>query len=76
MTGLSILKLLLTLINNLLQYLQNKKVIDNWQAHHIKKRTSDIEKIINEAKQIRRAANDKFDESDGVPDDSDSNLRD
>lgn len=76
MNWLAVLRALLGLASSITTYLQNKQLIEAGEALAIAEGLKNAQEAINKANQARRAAERKFDESGGVPDDSDPNLRD
>lgn len=76
MAWLSFLIALLKAVSGLTDYLQQRKLIEATQAEIIKKNMENAVSAIEKAKSARKAAIDKFNAADGVPDESDPNLRD
>lgn len=76
MNGLAILRAVLGLASLLTTYLQNKQLIKAGEAKAIAEGLKNAQEATEKARRARNAALRKFDESNGVPDDSDPNLRD
>ena len=76
MSLLALLQAVLGLAGSLTAYLKDKQLLDAGEALAISKGLQDAQTSILKAKQARITANSKFDKSDGVPDDTDPNLRD
>lgn len=73
---LAILKTLLSLANNLTQYLNDKQLLKAGEAQAIKQGLESGIVIIEKATKARRDALRDFDKRDGLPDETDPNLRD
>lgn len=76
MNWLAILRALLGLASSITSYLQERQLIEAGEARAIAEGLKNAQDAITKANQARRTAERKFDESGGVPDDSDPNLRD
>lgn len=76
MAWLSVIIALLKAVSGLTDYLQQRDLIEIAQAEIIKKNMENALNAVQKAKAARKAAADKFDAANGVPDESDKNLRD
>lgn len=76
MTLLKLLRALLGLANTLASYLQERQLIEAGEAKAIAEGYKNAEDAIMRAKAARTDSNTKFNDSDGVPDEDDPNLRD
>lgn len=76
MTWLAVIRLAFSLANTLLTYVQQRQLITAGEAKQLAK---DLERSLALLDKIRKAGDDaasKFDNANGVPDDTDPNLRD
>lgn len=76
MTWLAVIRLVFSLANTLLTYVQQRQLITAGEAKQLAK---DLERSLALLDKIRKAGDDaasKFDNANGVPDDTDPNLRD
>lgn len=76
MGWLSILKALLGLASGLTTYLQQRQLIEAGQAQAINEGLKNAKEAIHKANAARADAVTDFDKRNGLPDDSDPNLRD
>ena len=76
MNWLAILRALLGLAGTLSNYLREKQLLDAGEARAIAEGLKNAQEATTKAREARRNAVRKFDDSDGVPDESDPNLRD
>lgn len=76
MTWLAILQAILGFAQSIATYLNNSQLITAGEAQAILKGIQNAQTAIDKARGARAAANRKFDERDGLPDDDDPNLRD
>ena len=76
MNWLAILRALLGLSSSLATYLQEKQLLDAGEAKAISESLKNAQEATNKARKARNAAISKFDDTDGLPDNDDPNLRD
>lgn len=76
MVWLNLLIGILGVAGGLLDYLRQRELINGAQAELAKKNLEAALDITQKARAARKIAGDKFDAANGVPDDSDPNLRD
>ena len=76
MSWVAILRALLSLSSSVAAYVQEKQLLEAGEAKAIAEGLRNAQIAINKARKARDAANTDFDKRDGVPDESDPNLRD
>lgn len=76
MGWLGLLRTLLGLTASLTSYLKDKQLIEAGEAQAIAEGLHDAQVAVAKARRARRAAVDKFNKRDGLPDEDDPNLRD
>ena len=76
MGWLALLRTLLSLAGSLIGYRQQKQLLDAGEAKAIKEGLEKQNDIIDKANKARIDARNKFNDSNGVLDESDQNLRD
>jgi len=76
MTWAAIIKLLLSLVLSMVNHARRQNAIDEGEALTVARALKESLDAMDKANRARDDAHRKFDESNGVPDDSDPNLRD
>ena len=76
MNFVSLLRAILGLASTLANYLQSKQLMDAGEAQAVIKSLEHAQNAITKANKARDISEHDFDARDGVPDDSDPNLRD
>lgn len=76
MTWINIIWLLLRFASELLNYAQSRKAVAEAEAAIVARALKESLDALDKAKSARADAERRFDESGGVPDESDPNLRD
>lgn len=76
MTWVTILRLLLSLANTVATYVRDRKLLEQGEANAILAQLKGSVDALDRATKARDAATAKFDDTGGVPDEQDPNLRD
>lgn len=76
MTVIKIIHLLLSLLKAYADYAEKQSWIKQGEAQSIRKALENSIDVLDQANKARADAQRRFDESGGVPDESDPNLRD
>jgi len=76
MVWLSLLKVVLGLASSLSSYLRDKGLLEAGETKELSKMLDNSIDILDRSNTSRNDAIKRFDDTDGVPDDNDPNLRD
>lgn len=76
MTWLALLRLLLSLAHTVMNVVQQRQLLAAGEANAIAKQIISTQATVDKAIKARDAALKRFDDTGGVPDDNDPNLRD